>query len=151
MNNHADDIVIMRSIGIDAGHRIPGHEGKCRNFHGHRYTFDVYMRSFERELDSLGRVIDFSITKTKIGGWLEQNWDHGMILWERDEFAFLWQEDGLLASQKHFFLPVIPTAENLARYTRRVANELMQGTGIDVFQIVCHETPNCEATARCRT
>src|SRR4051794_12258865 len=81
-----------------AGHRVYGHENKCSNLHGHNYriTFvcsttrppadcDVYI--LERALDSVGRVIDFSVMKEKLCEWLEREWDHKMLLWYRDPFV----------------------------------------------------------------
>jgi 6-pyruvoyltetrahydropterin/6-carboxytetrahydropterin synthase len=50
---------VIRRIEIDAGHRLLKHEGKCRNLHGHRYVFEVEAQS--KQLDSVGRGIDFSI------------------------------------------------------------------------------------------
>jgi 6-pyruvoyltetrahydropterin/6-carboxytetrahydropterin synthase len=139
-------VEIMRSFRIDAGHRVYGHEGKCKNLHGHSYQFDVYSISIHGDLDSLGRVIDFSILKDMIGEWLEHNWDHGVVLWEKDLIIDLW-ESGELTNHKFYSLPTIPTAENLAQYLLEKANELMKPFDIIVTKVICHETPNCSATA----
>jgi 6-pyruvoyl-tetrahydropterin synthase len=32
----------------------------------------------------VGRVIDFSVIKTLLCDWLEDNWDHRFLLWEQD-------------------------------------------------------------------
>ena len=135
---------IMRIIEIDAGHRIDGHEGKCADFHGHRYSFEIYMKPKDG-LDKLGRAIDFGVVKKIIGGWLDEYWDHGMLIWEKDEFAYLWQENGPLHKQKHFFLPKNPTAENLSSFLFEQSYKLLQDTDVEVIAIGCFETPNCHA------
>lgn len=40
-----------------AGHRVVGHENKCRHLHGHNYRVTFYCES--QELDGVGRVVDF--------------------------------------------------------------------------------------------
>jgi 6-pyruvoyltetrahydropterin/6-carboxytetrahydropterin synthase len=149
---------IVRKFEIDAGHRVHGHGGKCKNFHGHRYRFDVHI-SIE-ELDKLGMVCDFSKIKLLIGNWLEYYWDHGMLLYEKDPLAiwFVYEEltipDGTVESplfqQKHFILPSNPTAENLASFLLTKSNDLltMENMGCKAIQVDCWETPNCCGSAK---
>jgi len=154
--------VIVRKFGIDCGHRLYEHDGKCKNIHGHRYTFHVYFTS--DDLDKLGRVVDFGWVKNKIGNWLENNWDHGMLINENDPIGELWKQESWMTAEciipiellnalkelngmKHFFLPCNPTAENLASQLYIIANQLMEGTGVTVCKVKCGETPNCEALA----
>ena len=54
----------VRHHDICMGHRVVGHEGKCKNLHGHNYRFTFYCES--EELDSIGRVIDFSCIKNSL-------------------------------------------------------------------------------------
>src|SRR6266567_3680980 len=74
---------ITREHEICCGHRVYGHEGKCRYIHGHQYRFELSLAP-ENELDSLGRVIDFSKIKTLLCEWLEEHWDHKLLLWNKD-------------------------------------------------------------------
>jgi 6-pyruvoyltetrahydropterin/6-carboxytetrahydropterin synthase len=69
---------ITRRMEFDAGHRILGHESKCAHLHGHRYV--VHLTVETPTLDNLGRVVDFSVIKTIVGGWLDEHWDHNMLL-----------------------------------------------------------------------
>ncbi len=155
-------VVIVQKFGIDAGHRLVDHEGKCKNVHGHRYDFHVHLHSWE--LDKLGRIIDFGEVKRKLGGWLEANWDHGMLLCESDlicnfyrispQMLYIKDKDGNLfefpnpfVGMKFFVLPCNPTAENLSSYFLTVCKELMKDSGVTVIQVDCHETPNCSARA----
>jgi 6-pyruvoyltetrahydropterin/6-carboxytetrahydropterin synthase len=136
-------ISIVRKFSIDVGHRVLGHEGKCSNVHGHTYTIEVHARG--PELDGIGRVIDFSALKDRIGSWLDACWDHGFVVNAEDEAVHIALTQ---LESKFFLLPFNPTAENMAEYLlRRVCPERMEGTGIEVFRVVVHETPNCRAEA----
>lgn len=158
---------ITRRLEIDAGHRLLGHEGKCRNYHGHRYVFDVTVEA--PTLDTVGRVVDFSVVKEKVGGWLDRYWDHGMILQVGDPLidalhalappaalittdATNRADDAALviacSDPKFYVLPDPPTAENLAAVLYEQASFLLRtdtGGNLRVVKVVCHETPNCAA------
>ena len=135
----------IRSFSIDAGHRVFGHESRCAHLHGH--TFRIVVHAQAEELDSVGRVIDFSVLKSKIGTWLLDQWDHGFIYFHADkELDNLFQMQ--MRKMKSYCLPVNPTAENLATYLlNEVCPELMQGTGVKIVRVDVHETPQCYSTA----
>ena len=127
---------ITRRFEIDAGHRLLGHEGKCKNLHGHRYVFELTVEA--EALDAIGRVIDFSVLKEKVYGWVDEHWDHGFLVQEGDPLISFLEEHGL----KHVVLPFSPTSENLAKEVHRIASELLP-TYLKVSRIRCYETPNC--------
>ena len=137
-------IECTRRIKFDAGHRVHLHESKCRNAHGHQYIVFIYATA--ENLDKLGRVIDFSVLKEKFQGWIDDNWDHGFIYYEKDremEAAL-----NMIKGQKKFALPYNPTAENLAKYLHTVvAVEQMKDTGIRINKVEVWETENAFATA----
>lgn len=130
-------IEITRRLEIDAGHRLMQHESKCRNVHGHRYAFEITVGA--EALDEVGRVIDFGKVKQIVGGWLDDNWDHAMIVQEGDPIV-----DWLKANdQKLYVIASPPSAENLARYFLLAAAKLLAVFGIRVISVRCYETPNC--------
>lgn len=130
----------VRQIGFDAGHRVFGHESKCATFHGHRYTAEVYCKALD--LDKIGRVIDFSVIKERIGGWIDQHWDHAMIVWEKDADVEKIKE--LSGFKKPFISDFNPTAENMAEFLLKVVCPmLLKDTEVKVHKIRLHETPNC--------
>lgn len=140
------DITITRRFEIDAGHRLLKHGGKCRNYHGHRYVFEVTLGG---KLQWDGMIIDFGEIKTIIGGWLDEYWDHGMILQAGDPLIdFLRQENC-----KVFVLAFPPTAENLCAGLTGTIRELLVKNGFGsllyVVSVVCEETPNCKAEFKC--
>jgi 6-pyruvoyltetrahydropterin/6-carboxytetrahydropterin synthase len=139
-------ITASRKIGFDAAHRVMGHEGKCRFIHGHRYTAVLYAQA--DELDNLGRVVDFSVLKERVGGWIDEYWDHGAIFNNHDMpakravMAFMRENQ-----QKVYYIDGNPTAENMADYLLRwVCPLVLKGTGVKVVKVKLWETPNCFAT-----
>lgn len=137
-------IKMTRRLEFDAGHRVVGHQGKCRHLHGHRYVVEVTCTA--PALDELGMVIDFGLIKSYLGGWLDGAWDHGMILWAEDPLASIWHT--LPDVHKMFRLPYNPTAENLAKYLAEVVWPQLGMTEADDLQLVSirvGETPNCWA------
>ncbi len=73
-----------RRLQFCCGHRVMRHESKCAHLHGHNY---VAFFTASAQLDDVGRVIDFSVIKERVGGWIDEFWDHGFVLNEEDEGA----------------------------------------------------------------
>jgi 6-pyruvoyltetrahydropterin/6-carboxytetrahydropterin synthase len=137
-------ITITKRLEIDAGHRLLNHESKCRNIHGHRYAFEFTIES-KAGFDEVGRIIDFSIVKEKLGGWLDLHWDHAMIVQDTDPLLVWLQEN----AQKYYPVPFSPTAENLVGFMAQVARELFRDH-LEVVEVACYETPTSVARWRLR-
>ena len=135
-------IAITRKLEFDAGHRILGHEGKCRFLHGHRYSAEITVEA--HELDSVGRVIDFGIIKTIVGKWIDENWDHNLLLNSKDP-----QRYHLETTEERlpYIMSCNPTAENIARELFKMA-VLLLPSHLQVVQVRIWETPNCYADYR---
>jgi 6-pyruvoyltetrahydropterin/6-carboxytetrahydropterin synthase len=132
---------IIRRIEADIGHRLMGHEGKCRNLHGHRYAFEIMVSA--SDLDQLGRVVDFSVIKNVVGGWVDTMLDHGFVGQEGDPLLAVCEAQDL----KHYEVSYPPTAENLARLVAKAARDLLASwKDLVVVGVTCWETPNGRAT-----
>lgn len=130
--------IIFKELPFDYGHRVFGHPTKCGSLHGHRGIAVVYAQG---DLDSLGRVIDFSVLKERIGGWVDEFWDHTTILY-REDLELISAISPVKAYKPLFILPTNPTAENLAQYLLdEVCPKLMEGTGIEIVKVQMWETP----------
>lgn len=157
---------VIRSHEICAGHRVVGHESKCRHLHGHNYVFHFHVAPKPLDgvsvkgdpLDQVGRVIDFSVVKSTLCQWLEDNWDHKFLHWEND--GLIEGLKGLVAEdtkgecvcavdQNHFYhsfvsLPFNPTAENLAQYMVEVIGpRLLDEHGVELVKCTIEETSKC--------
>ena len=136
---------ITRRLEFDAGHRVYGHEGKCNHVHGHRYVVLITVRA--PQLDSIGRVVDFSVIKSILGSWIDDNLDHQMLLNPEDPLVCVWRDNPGLFGKPPYQMPIDlanPTAENIAELIRRVANEKLP-SNLTVTEIEVFETPNCSA------
>lgn len=151
-----------------AGHRVHGHESKCAHLHGHNYRVYFHCRAVAIppppqmnigyttfgskkqvevpvpvELDSIGRVIDFSVVKECLCNWLEEEWDHKFLVWEHDPASL----QLLTIDRKCRLVPFNPTAENMAQYLVNVVGPAqLAGTGVELFKCVVQETRKCSAS-----
>jgi 6-pyruvoyltetrahydropterin/6-carboxytetrahydropterin synthase len=131
---------VTRYHDFSAGHRVVGHEGKCRNLHGHNYRVHFTCRA--DGLDEVGRVVDFSVVKELLCDWLEEHWDHRMLLWECDQAAPMLH----VVDDTVVLLPFNPTAENMAEHLVRVVGPAqLRGTGVELVGVVVEETRKCSA------
>lgn len=144
-NQSANAIVIVQRIEWDAMHRIPGHEGACKAYHGHRYAAEISVTA--EKLDTLGRVVDFSVIEDVIGGWIKQNFDHTAILYAKDDEPSV---KAVIEANKRLGKPVYllngyPTVEVIVAELGKVTSELLKPHGVRVVSIRLWETPECSA------
>ncbi len=141
-------VTCTRKLEWDAMHRVPGHSGKCKCFHGHRYVAEITCSA--TCLDENGMVIDFGAIKKYVGAWIDKHWDHTAILMKGDS-------DSAIESIAHsnaqngspvYFLEGVPTAENIATELASIAQNLLEEHDITVVMVRVWETPNCYATWR---
>lgn len=133
-------ITANRYHDISCGHRVVGHEGKCRHLHGHNYR--IHFICAAPQLDGIGRVIDFSVIKAKLCAWLEDVWDHKMLIWQNDPLLPELQK----IDPSVVVVPFNPTAENIGQHIlQQVAPELLHGTGVSLIKCVVEETRKCSA------
>ena len=135
-------ITCSRRIEWDAMHRIPLHESKCKAFHGHRYAAEI--TCVAEGLDSLGRVIDFSVIKNRVGSWIDEHWDHTAILMrgDPDPAVQALAQSNASHGRPVYWLDAHPTAENIAQELGIVSQKLLADTGVTVIKIRLWETPN---------
>lgn len=138
-------ITVTRKLEFDAAHRVMNHESKCATLHGHRYVIEVEATC--QVLDGIGRVIDFSVIKERLGTWLDEHWDHNSILYALDKET-VEALNKLPRKKDPFVVDWNPTAENMAEYLLKfVCPMLFIDYMIKVIKITVWETPNCKAEA----
>lgn len=153
---------VSKWIEIDAGHRVPFHESKCRFLHGHRYRITATVFAPEVVPEDTGRsdsgmVVDFSVIKRYLTEEIGYPYDHQLLLWEKDPLIQAGLErilDGTTGRPTGLrLLPIIPTAEELARYWGellharfRTTDPTDHGTGhMELVAVEVHETPTSSA------
>ena len=108
---------------FDAAHRLPFHQGKCQNIHGHRWDVEVVVGS--PKTNENGLVLDFGVLKDLLAG-VVLRLDH-RYLNEVCDF--------------------VPTAENLARFLFEAMSEkLGQYDTVFTHSVRVNETPTSTAT-----
>lgn len=143
-------ITVTRYHDISCGHRVVGHEGKCKLLHGHNYRVHFTCEAVKQ--DDIGRVIDFSVIKSALCMWLEDNWDHRMLLWKRDNLAAIMCDTQEIAFKESIVLvPFNPTAENMALHLLyEIGPKQLAGTGVRLFGVKIDETRKCSAEVSLR-
>ena len=104
-----------------AAHRLPEHQGKCRDLHGHTYTVEVSVGGVpEREGPSTGMVMDFSDLRERIGKLVIEPLDHKLL---------------------NEVVDFVPTVEAIAGwiFTR------LRADGLPVVRVRLYEGPNSYA------
>ena len=125
-----------------AGHRVYQHESKCSMLHGHNYRTHFVIST--PKLDSIGRVLDFSVIKQLLCQFLEDEWDHRFLVWQQDPWAL---ELCKIDPKGVVVVPFNPTAENMAQYLCEVIGpERLAGTGAELISVRIEETRKCAAS-----
>lgn len=118
---------ITKKFEFCYGHCLPGHKGKCKNFHGHNSTLEVEIDQTHRVETYQGMVMDFGDLKNIVKERIVDVLDH-KYLNELPQFAV-----------------VNPTAENIVDW---IVKELL---GIDsplqycLIRVRVYETPDSYA------
>jgi 6-pyruvoyltetrahydropterin/6-carboxytetrahydropterin synthase len=66
----------------EIAHRLANLPGKCQNIHGHSLQVEMWLMG---RPDEHGIVIDFHEMKRKFRTYLDENYDHRLLLNENDE------------------------------------------------------------------
>jgi 6-pyruvoyltetrahydropterin/6-carboxytetrahydropterin synthase len=132
-------VYAIRFHDISCGHRVVGHENKCRLLHGHNYRIHFHIDG--EKLDEVGRVIDFGVIKSILCEWLEENLDHKTLIWTEDPMLPALKE---ISAESIHEVPFNPTAENIAKYLVDVIGprELAE-TETRLVKVIIEETRKC--------
>lgn len=136
---------VTRECRACIAHRLFGHEGKCKNLHGHNYVFRLTLHS--QFLNSLGMVMDFGDIKEYWDKWINENWDHKTIFYSADPIAKALKKSAL--TKELFDSCVVlyawnPTAENMAAFLVNMVKEALWKANklhnIDMIEVEVEET-----------
>lgn len=146
---------VTRKIEIDAGHRVPHHGSKCRNFHGHRYVVEATLNGDHliASGEETGMVRDFGHLKADMVRIIDDPCDHALLLWQYDPWLLAqgveynlhpgeWARWEAPLVGRVYVMAAVPTAENLAHqwFLELEAVYLERLMSVKVW-----ETPNCWA------
>ena len=115
---------ICKSFDFSYAHRLPNHDGKCANHHGHNGKLDIVLES-NGLIDSgpkIGMVMDFGDLSKLVEPYIEKYLDHRYL---NDNW-------------------INPTAETICWYIRGYLIDKMP-KGVSLIQVRVWETPTSYA------
>lgn len=125
---------ISKQFRWEMGHRLPFHDGLCKNIHGHSYEAHVILIG---EPDAHGMVMDYFDVKTMMQPIIDEL-DHCFLLDDGDDVLAQFFHDHPMKVVRVSF-PT--TAENIARYlVDRAVAALPPNHRIDIVRIRVYET-----------
>lgn len=130
---------ISKTFRWEMAHRLPFHDGGCRNVHGHSYSMTVELAG---EPDVNGMVLDYFGMKSIVQPYVDEV-DHAFLCDSSDELItdFL-ERSGL----KAVYVDFPTTAENIAAwFFARLAEEFVVFKNIRELRIAVAETENASA------
>lgn len=134
---------IAKEFSFDMAHMLDGHDGKCKNLHGHTYKLQVEIAG-ELHTDGAksGMVMDYSDLKAIVKKHILDPMDHAFIYDETSERECKVAELLNSLDSKTFALPTRSTAEQMAKYIF----DTLDALGLPVSLIRLWETPTsyCE-------
>lgn len=127
-------------LEFDAAKRLLDFEGKCNFLHGYRYVMEVTISA--KKLDKAGLVVDFYKVKEVLDVWVQENWDHNVVLDKRDKN--LGQAIAKITGQKIYYMSKNPSAENMAEHLiKEIFPKLMKKfPGVICSKIRLYDNPN---------
>lgn len=132
---------IAKEFRWEMGHRLPLHDGACRNLHGHSYKLVV---EIEGDPDpATGMVVDFQDVSAAVKPFVGEL-DHCFLVQDSDEelLGYLRRND-----LKHTVIPFPSTVENLCRmFAAKLAAFLARHAAARALSITIFETPTSSAT-----
>ena len=140
--NNVNVIEIAKEFHWEMGHRLPFHEGGCRNVHGHSYRMRV---SVSGTLDGNGMVVDYFDLRRILDPVIDRI-DHAFLCESSDAVMLAFLEENNL---KRVVVDFPSTAENIALWLLgQVAEELQGYENIAEIAVRLHETDNTYAEAK---
>ena len=143
-----DRMTATRAVRWCMGHRLMNYDGRCSSLHGHNWEAQFTFRRTisDAPLDAQGMVIDFKTVGALLKQWIDQNWDHAMLLQSDDAEAI--KAVNMLGSL-HSLINHPPTTENIARHLLILGNHIVheQFADVEIVRVRVIENENNSAEA----
>ncbi|MDF1612732.1 6-pyruvoyl trahydropterin synthase family protein [Stygiobacter electus] len=129
---------IAKEYRWEMGHRLPFHEGKCKNLHGHSYKCMVEING---EPDKNGMVLDYYDMKKIIKPIIEEL-DHSFMVWSGDKEVIEFLDK---INSKKVIVDFQSTAENICLYLLERIKKTDLPKNINTLKVKVFETENTYA------
>lgn len=136
-----ENIRVTKLFSFEMAHALFGHDGPCKNIHGHSYKLQVTLRG--KALNQAGHpkdgmIIDFSELKAIINESVIKVYDHALVL---NRAAFN-SEIELLSRQyaRVILVPFQPSCENLIVEIKNKIKTLLNNKPYELIALRLDET-----------
>ena len=127
---------ISKQFRWEMGHRLPFHNGLCKNIHGHSYQARVAITG---TTDKYGMVLDYFDMKTIIQPIIDEL-DHCFLCDSSDHQMITFFTNNPM---KVVYIHAPTTAENIALYLlNRIEEQLLRYSNITGVRVTVFETEN---------
>jgi 6-pyruvoyltetrahydropterin/6-carboxytetrahydropterin synthase len=126
---------VTQELHFCYGHRLLGHPGKCGRLHGHNGILRLTLSA--DSLDAQGMVVDFDAIISAMRAFLDERFDHKLLLHRDDPAAAALRSIG----ETFVALEQSPTAEALAH----LAFDYARAQGFPVSAVELVEQPGSVA------
>jgi 6-pyruvoyltetrahydropterin/6-carboxytetrahydropterin synthase len=134
-------MIIAKEFRWEMGHRLPLHDGACRNLHGHSYKLEVAIEG--DPVPATGMVVDFQDVSGAVKP-LVAELDHCFLVQDSDTELLDYLRRNEL---KHTVIPFPSTVENLCRlFADRLRPFFASQPHVRRFSVKIFETPTSSAT-----
>ncbi len=123
---------VVKHMEFCYGHRLLGHAGPCRRLHGHNARVEIVLKS--EQLDAMGLVIDFHQIKSVVKPWLDDTFDHRVLLFSKDPLVEVLRQAG----EEVVVMDENPSAEVICRKIF----EYCVSQKLPVHEVIVWETEN---------
>lgn len=138
--------IATKEFTFDCAHMLTGHNGLCRNLHGHTYRLLISVAGRRISTGSAaGMVVDFRDLKSFVQTGVVDTFDHAYVYnaqaeGAEREIAKVCEAAGL----KTVCMERV-TAENMARYIFKVLDRALAGASCKLWKVRLYETPTSYA------
>jgi 6-pyruvoyltetrahydropterin/6-carboxytetrahydropterin synthase len=117
-------IRVTKQFRFEMAHALTGHDGPCKNIHGHSYCLSVTISgkpSDNTKDPKYGMVMDFGDLKKIVSKEIVEQFDHVLVLNETDKDLISISRNDM----RIIYFPFAPTCEMmLAEFHHRIASKL---------------------------
>ena len=145
-------MTITKEFNWAMAHLLEGHEGLCKNIHGHNYKLMVTVKRLVEQVDttnksSKGMVVDFKDLKNIVNEVIVDRFDHAFVFNGEDEESTE-IADYLSNKLRQKILPLAfrTTAENMVKWIFVVLNVELEKKGLRCVCATLYETPTSYAS-----
>lgn len=129
-----EKVRVTKKFSFDMAHALHGHDGPCKNIHGHSYSLYVTLCGIPKQQENHpkdGMIIDFAELKSLVNKSVIEIYDHALVL-SKNSFP---ESVEVLKKQydKILIVPFQPSCENLVI---EIKNKIINALTSSEFELV---------------